>query len=419
MDNLAQNSPEPTGQQRERSLGRIGRIVLYACAIALAAYLTAQIVKHSDQYQWDFRIYYFAGQASSMDRDPYDADVLSAISGGWKNLRFVYPPQTLWLFEALGRLPYDTAYLVWLALKLIALAIMILIWRQSLFKDEPPLTFAVFLSLGFAGAIYSDLFAGNVSLIEQAFLWGGIALLLRGRPMWFCALVVCASFFKLTPILFLFLLPLVGMKHAWRHLGVSLAAFAGLLGLGEVFWPVHSARFWEVAFSISERGSLGNPSLFAFVLDVTEMSGVRGAGLQYVSIAIYGLLAAAVCAVSFKAWSAAESDPAGQANHEHTMWTICLFAAVFAITMPRFKSYSFIMLLPPALYAIRRAGHDLKLWPVLALLSLLPLTPTPVPLPTRTPILVFWLYFQLFLAIMVWWLLVRMKGARMANGTNA
>jgi len=397
----------------ENSPRSIWSLVAYLCAIAAGFYLISQIATHSDQYQWDFRIYYFAGQASSIDRDPYNPDVLSAISGGWKNLRFVYPPQTLVLFKSLGRLPYETAYLVWLVLKVIALAILILLWRLTLFREEPPLTFAVFLSLGFAGTIYSDLFAGNVSIFEQALLWGGIALLLRGRQLWFCALVVGASFFKLTPIVFLLLLPLVGLKYAWRYFGISLATFAVLLGLGEFLWPDQSARFWEVAFSISERGSLANPSLYAFVCDLVEMlGGGDGSNLRYLSAAIYALIAGLVCVVSITAWRTAKSNrPAGSQNGA-ALWSICLFAATFAVTMPRFKSYSFIVLLPPALYAIRRMGQHQKFWPLIALISLLPLTPSPVPLPTRTPTLLFWLYYQLFLAVIVWWLLVTMKGTQ-------
>ena len=386
---------------------KTGRIALAAVGLLYVAFLIGVIAFNPDIYQWDFRIYYYAAQAQSLGLNPYSPDDLHSIAGGNQLLKFVYPPAALTIFSPLASLSYEAAYYGWLALKLLALAVLVLVWRRYLFRSEPPLLFSFFLLLGFGSSIGIDMLAGNVSLIEQVLLWSGIACLIHGRLTWFCALTVAASAFKLTPIAFLFLLPLLAVKNAWRYLGVGLAGFVTMLGIGQVVDPINASRFWKAAFDVSESGMQGNPSLLSFVADVSaKISSLLGADVtKNLVVGTYVLLCALVVVVTYRAWRRSLPQERTLAKDYPELW-IYLFTAAYAVTAPRFKSYSFVLLLPAAYYAVRRIGHRPAFPALVALFLLTVHTPLPIRLPTQDIVNTLWLYYPLVLAFLVWGILL-------------
>lgn len=410
----AQSSPtQLKNSARPVELTVVGIGLLYALI------LIGSTLVLPESYQWDFRTYYYAGKAHAQGLNPYSPEDLQTIAGGNQLLKFVYPPATLAVFRPLAALPYETAYYVWLVLKLIAAGALLFIWRCYLFKDEPPIPLALFSLLSFGSTIAIDFLAGNVSLIEQALLWTGIACLLTRCPMLFAALTVAASMFKLTPIVFLLLLPAIGVRNAWRHLSAALAAFVGLLGAQYALMPVDWSRFWVAASGITEGGMQGNPSTLSFVNDVLARisSWLDSGAWQGVAIGVYALLGITILAVTFTAWQRWRYA-GGQIPGGDRLVPIFLFTATYAITAPRFKSYSFILVLPAAFYVIRRIGHKPMFYALIALLLLTVHTPLPVRLPTQDVINIFWLYYPLLLAVFVWAVLVqgtRITGARVAT----
>lgn len=62
-------------------------------------YICYHIDLHKEEYQWDFKTYYYASRAYSMGLNPYGLENLSKIAKERIRYRFIYPPITLWFFR--------------------------------------------------------------------------------------------------------------------------------------------------------------------------------------------------------------------------------------------------------------------------------------------------------------------------------
>ena len=173
-------------------------LLLGAVFIALAT--------HPGQYQWDLQTYYYGAKAFEEGKNPYDRDVLSAIAGSPVRFRYVYPPHTLPVLAVLTQLPLREASLLWLGLKGVLICLLFWVWGRMLPALGEP-GYLVLAVLAFNGAILADVIAGNISLVEQAFLWSGF-LMLRKNLTASALLIAAASFFKVSYALFL-VLPLL------------------------------------------------------------------------------------------------------------------------------------------------------------------------------------------------------------------
>ena len=91
------------------------------------------------------------------------------------------------------------------------------------------------------------------------------------------------------------------------------------------------------------------------------------------------------------------------------MNVIMMACLTYALVMPRFKTYSFILLLPPAYYLLRRSTRLPAYGFLLAVLLLTVHPPLPVALPFRPVLSHFWLYYPLVLAFLLWGLMLRRR----------
>ena len=270
--------------------------------LAVAAWLVGTIATDTEQYQWDFQMYYHAARADAAGLNPYDSDVVWRLSGGRYQMRFVYPPLTLPFFRLWTAVPYETAFQLWLIFKLLLLAGLVYIWKRYFFPREPGLQFALLLLLAFSATVYIDLIAGNISIIEQFVLWLAFLALLRKRPLLFCLGVLVASLFKLTPILFVFCLPLLPFPRRWSYIAGTLIVFAALLGLSYATDPAANREFFSAAAAIDEGGRLGNPSLYSLLKDLASGLGSlwRAFPAAAASVVVYAFSAVAIVAMSWR-----------------------------------------------------------------------------------------------------------------------
>jgi hypothetical protein len=371
--------------------------------ILYAVLIVAPIAAKSDLYQWDFKSYYYAARGDAAGMNAYDPVELQTLLDGRRALQFVYPPYTLAFFRIFANLPYPVAYQVWLGLKILLLGGLILVWRKFLSPVECPAAFVLFLVFAFGATIYVDLVTGNVSLIEQFLLWLGLLFLIRGRPVEFSAAVILASSFKLTGILFVFLLLLVRMPRRWWYLGGSLAVFAILQGVSYLRNPDAYARFLEAASSIEETGRLGNPSMLSLLKDLT--GSVAGA----LNVSVPSLIPGAAFLIAAGLILAAYARHVRMAMRSQGIdkrVIILLSCVTFALVMPRFKLYAFILILPAAYWALSRAAR----MPAFAFILTLLVLPAYVKLPVQPAALqlasLLQLYYPLLLTIMTWALLL-------------
>ena len=106
----------------------IGFLPLVVLSGAALIFIATQIYSISTgSKQVDFRTYYFAGKTYSEGKNPYLIEELQRVSGNVElRLPYVYPPYTLPLTSLVSSLDYKTGYFLFLALKIIA--IIILLW---------------------------------------------------------------------------------------------------------------------------------------------------------------------------------------------------------------------------------------------------------------------------------------------------
>jgi hypothetical protein len=331
--------------------------------------LLAELALHSGRHGWDFRVYHEAARAHAAGLDPFDAEARARLTGRRSPLPFMYPPLALRLLRPLARLPYAFAYLVWLVLKLGALAWLVRVWRRDFGLWRHPAA-ALFLLFAFNGALYTDLATGNVSLFEQLLLWAAFAAWLRGRVWSFAVLVALSAQLKLLGLAFLGLLFLGRARR--RALGLGVAAFSAVFALNLVDRPL-LGRFLAGLGASDERGWL-NPSTLALARDLADAAGERGLALpSALDEAVYLTVAVAVLALTARTLRAHLRGP-----RPDRALAVLLSTAAFALAAPRLKGYAYVLLVPAACRAISRAPARLA-GPLLAVLAAFPLRPTVLP----------------------------------------
>lgn len=388
---------EPSGltARTGRLHGNLSKVARPLLAGLLGLYaLTAllDLALHSDRYQWDFRSYYYAGRALREGLNPYELDSLSLVAGKEIGFPFVYSPLVLPLLSWVSRLPFATAYCLFLAAKVVALGGLLWLWSSFLGRDAD-LLFFLLCAFGFGGTIFADLAAGNISIFEQVALWGGFVALARGRPAWFSLLVILASVFKLTPIAFLVLLIIPGERARPAMFLGATGAFVGLQGLTYLLGPGLYRDFLLTTTQLDDRGII-NPSVLALLRDLSDLLG--GKGVRVPASGVWAVYAAFACAVVLVMWRLFRRNR--PSDQRVTVVLVCL---AFALIMPRFKNYAYILLLPPSYFVLRKmvAGWSPELGLVLLMLSGSPALPLGL---GGVASKVFWNYYAWLVTLALW-----------------
>ena len=379
---------------------KISIIVIVAYSIILIWYFAS----NSNQYQWDFRVYYYAAEAYSQGLNPYDQANLSELASVPISLKFVYPPLTLLLFRVFLIFDYESAYYVFLLIKLVILAFLILLWSKEFITGNDRILFYLICLFGFNSAIVVDIMAGNVSIMEQLLIWLSFYFLLKEKPLLFNILLIGASFLKIAPIAFLILNLIILKEKRFRYFLGGISAFVIVLALNFIYDPLMFKEFIINAGGLYERGII-NPSTFALIRDPFELLTIRTGIVipAYFAVCIYVFVLIAVSATSWKLIKIIMRSDLYDKN-TIVIYFVCI---VFAILIPRFKSYSYILLLVPAFYAIKVIEFK-NVTPFLVIAFILT-TPSKWNIPgTHYVIRAIWEYYSLLLAYALWGLYIYM-----------
>lgn len=287
----------------------------------------------------DLLAYHAAGQALLAGENPTDFEVLSRRGA---STPFVYPP-TAWPFaRLLGTFDWPAVQRWYALAKALAVIGLALLWR-AWFRGRP-LVFALSLVstlIGFRLALRIDLFTGNVATFEALFIWAALLLLRAQRPRGFVSALALAATWKLTP---LGLLPLAVLQPALRRRVVETLAVVA--GLGVLLVATNGTDWSEAlvaAAAIDERAPQ-NATLLALFRDLL------GAGAA--AWLTWALTSLGIAGATWRWWPA-------DATFERRA---SLLLATWALLLPRFKDYSFVVLLPVAIEAL--SGLRARHWPV-------------------------------------------------------
>lgn len=325
------------------------------CLLALVS--LALIVWAPDQYFGDFKIYYSAAQAARHGLNPYVHGNLTLLPGQAPNLPFINPPLILGLFAPLAWLPYRASFLLWYVVNLAALAGLFRLWSRHFLHLRLVWTTVLFFLLAFNSCLYVSLYSGNVATLEQLGLWLAFAFLLRRRDTAFGLCLALVAQVKTFPLLFLALLLVRDGRPRWGPFLGSLALFAALFSLNFVLSPGLFPSFAAAAVGQDPRGVDNNQSTLALIRDCVDYLAFLVPGVpRALSLPVYLLCAAGVVFGSVRAWRrylAAVAVPDG-------CLFVFFFCTVYAVIAPRLITYSYAILLLPALSLLRRRPA----WPV-------------------------------------------------------
>ncbi|MDX1709361.1 MAG: glycosyltransferase family 87 protein, partial [Desulfobacterales bacterium] len=202
------------------------KILKYAGPLLLLLYfitLVLHISAHDDQYQWDFRTHRKAAEIFASGSDPYDPEVL--INRQDANFLYTYPPVTLGFYWVFTLTDDETAFRTFLLAKCILLIGLVVFWRSAFLRQEGDSLFYLFSLLAFNSAVFADLIAGNINLIEQILLWLAFFVYLKRKLVLFCVFVLLAASFKMTPIFFLVLLLICDHEKKYAYLVAAGSIF--------------------------------------------------------------------------------------------------------------------------------------------------------------------------------------------------
>ena len=339
---VLQDVPRPH-PHRVAAAPRVLRLLALLLLLGHGARVSYRIVANPG-LQGDLRIYQAAAVAHAEGRNPYEAGALTGAGGKTQALPFVYPPVVLPLLRPLIVFDYRTTYYAFFVLKIAAVAALVLLWQRWFFPgDLSRACLYLFCALAYGQTLKMDLRAGNISVFEQVLIWTAVLAFLRRRPWIYAALIAAAALVKLTAAGLLLLL-LVDRDR--RSVAAMLAGATGLAvvhGISAVVRPDLFAGFLRNAARLDDRGSV-NPALLAMIRDGLERLG-GGNAPPYADKVLYGLVAGLVGL----AWIFL----AGRQDIWQDRKTAMFLAFMsYAMLAPRFKDYSYILLIPPSVYVV-------------------------------------------------------------------
>lgn len=385
----------PTGVSADETpAGKVSHLARRPDLIILAAFIAAVAAgAWMGLFQWDTEVYFWAGRAWMNGADPYELTLLTRMTGK-QPLPFVYPPTILPFIGVLSLLPLPLFHLVFLAAKVGALVLLIRCWRRIVGEHAGSLVW--FAMLGFHGALFSDLGAGNIAVFEALLVWLALEAWIDGRTERFAALIVLAGQPKLAPLAFIALLTWRSPRHG-RALAVSIAGLAALMGVLVAVAPEAWSRFLSLAAAIDERG-LNNPchaALWRDLLGVATGSVTSGKALiPYLLVSL---------AVGLATWTVGYR--ASGRGREERLRAVFLAVLAYALVVPRFKSYSYLLLTPAAVEAFGAMSSYKIVKYIFLVTGLMPF----MPFSERLPLAI--AYLPLAWAAWFWWVLLRREAA--------
>jgi len=364
----------------------VGLIALYFVAVV------AYVGLHSDQFQWDFKAYYYAGHAYEKGLNPYLHASIAEVAGEELGYFYAYSPATLPWLRVLTLVDFQTAYFLYLFCKLLALGGLLYLWTVKFMSSEVDPIFYLLCLFGFGGSIYVDLVSGNISLFEQLGLWIAFYAFLQKKRILFCLFIVLTSLFKLTPIIFLVLLVFTEERDRFRYLILSGASFIVIQGLSYLQQPIFFEHFLSIGWKLDERG-LRNPSVLALLRDGFEFLEQRNIITSPIlPFSLYLVFIVVIVLVTWLVLKRVKNDK------KLILFTLCLS---YALIMPRFKDYTYVLLLLPTYWLVKNVIRvpSFQQWIILLMLS----RNLPVPFGLSEPIsALIWDYYSLLIIFVIW-----------------
>ena len=126
--------------------------------------------------------------------------------------------------------------------------------------------------------------------------------------------------------------------------------------------------FLKNASALDELGVL-NPATYVFLKDLMSYSSYSRIQVPFIGIiAIYVFAVFFIIWASVLGWRKLQNFEA----EERLITSILLLCLTYALVLPRFKDYSYILLIVPVYYIIKYANFEKSFWPLFMVVILYP-----------------------------------------------
>jgi len=351
---------------------REGLVIFLLSLVFIIA--VSRILIYRDNYQWDFRAEYYSARAYLAGLNPYDIKAVSRINE-FVLFPTAHSPVNLFFFLFFAKFDYQTAYCLYLILKCVLLFLLIYLWRNKFLDRQVDIIFYLLCAFAFNCAIYLDLRSGNISILEQSVIWLALFYYLKGRLIPFCALIIFISTFKMQPILLLSLLLFTENRKKYAYLLGSLAVFGFVFFVLYLFEPLLLKNFITSALATTRQIESGidnpidTPSTLVFMRGLAQ-SLSRATGITLFN-KIYWLAYLSVITVVILLSQRAYSYIRTWNMPDKKKWVIFLTCLVYVLVVVRLKDFSYIILIVPTYFIIRRVTC-INAYALLFLLAVVP-----------------------------------------------
>ena len=336
--------------------------------------------------QRDFPVYWAGAKAFIAGLNPYILDNLSAMLGRTLDLPFTYTPVALYIFFPLAALSYPQAFAAYFAVKWIFAIALFYVWLKYWVLDDR-IYFVLFALAAYNRAIWGDLVAGNVVLIEQVLIWTAFTVLHRNRFALYGVAIVGAALFKMVPAAWAG--PLFLMRSRKAALSGSLIIVATVALHGFSFtWSGLTVQQWLGSILWNHGGGRGNPCVHAFFKDLHQMYGLPFPKELYQGVAVL------VVAVSLWCWLRRFE----KRNPDHLKMLLLFSCLSLSFILGEFKGYSYILLIVPTWVAWTKILGRSPLGITIAFLVL----ETSIKMDAFPPFGLLWNYSPMFIAMAMW-----------------
>ena len=287
----------------------------------------------------DLSVYQYAGRAVLDGLPVYESG--DPVTG----LPFTYPPFAAVVMVPLGLLPAWLAAALWTGASVGALAAVVVVARRELGRPTPGWLVALLGVGAFAlEPVWQNVAFGQINLLLMLAV---LVDLLRPERRLAGMLVGIAAGVKLTPLVFVVLLLLVGRRTA---AGRAALAFVGTVVVGFVVMPGSAATYWTDR--LVDAGRVGPPAL-------AHNQSVYGALTRFLDgppptllwLDLAGLLSLAVLLVAAACW-----------RRDDRLLGSCLGALAMLLASPVSWSHHWVWAVPVALALWERNRWAAAAW---------------------------------------------------------
>lgn len=336
---------------------------------ALIILLQIIYIINKNEYK-DFKIYYTAAVAYLNYDDIYSIDVLNKYSSENITLPFIYPPISILFFIPFQMISLKLSFYIFLMIKILALFVLIYLISRFIF-EEKFFIFIYLLVFGYSASLLVDLRAGNVTIIEQAFLWTAFYLFNKKKYNLFILLLLVASIFKIVLLFFLGILIFLPRKIRLKYLSIAAVAVLFIVSINFLFSYEYSIKYFtEVLIKRpSQIGSSINPNIMGFIGNIFHLLNVSQVSFIFpklkVDLIIYIISLFMILIITYK--------NLGQFSIEQNLFLfIANYILVYFLIMPRTMFYQLFMVVPSVFYIFTNTNINKYLKYILLFLIFFP-----------------------------------------------